>query len=408
VNLDFTSVYDRNWKAFYEGYKIIVNQGGTSSGKTWSVLQLLCILGAFTAAGIISIVAESLPVLKRGAIRDFKQVMADDYNDALLNKTDQIYTYPKSQVEFFGADESAKLRGGRRSMLFLNEANNISKDAFNELDVRTSGCTVIDYNPVAEFWIHELLRSKGINDFTKDCFPANSKDICFIHSTYLDSKEYLLQTTVEKIEGRKDLDPNWWNVYGLGLVGKIEGLVYPNLRIIPRMVPIPGAMQIFGLDFGFTNDPTVLVHNLVIGNDLFSEELIYRAGMTNQDIAQCMKQLGIIPNHDLIMADRSEPKSIEEIHRYGFNIQATPGPADVEHGHQKVNQYRQHWTAESTNCIKEQRNFMYIKDKDGKFTDKTTHFFSHGMDARRYAIAGVPILQGQYSGSGFHTGYARG
>jgi len=344
-------------------------------------------LSLYTSFGLWSIVSESLPHLKRGAIRDFKMIMADTYNDSDFNKSDQIYSFAKGQLEFFSADDSTKLRGGRRNGLFLNEANNITKDAFDELDVRTSGSTIIDFNPVSEFWVHELLRAGGIDDFTKDCFPKK-KDICLIHSTYLDARKYLPQKIIEKIESRKELDPNWWNVYGLGLIGKIEGLVYPNFSIVEEIPPVARPLEIYGLDFGYSGDPTAFVYNNIQGKNLYSHELIYEIGMTNRQIADRFAQLGIIKHRAVIIADSAEPKSIQELCDYGYNVRpVTKGQGSVEHGIQKVNQFRQHWTKPSTNCIKEQRNFMYVKDKDGKFTEKTTHYFSHGMDARRYACA---------------------
>lgn len=386
-----TEIFGLNAEAFDAGYKIIVNQGGTSSSKTFSIIQLLITLNLSAPMGIVSCVSESMPHLRRGMIRDFLNILGDRYEDSRYDKSNHIYSFGKKDLmEFFSADQADKLRGGRRRHLFINECNNITKDAFDELDVRTSGTTFLDFNPTADFWIHDLLKLYGITDHSKTSFPKD-KNICFIHSTYLDAKSVLPKNTIEKIESRKDRDPNWWRVYGLGLVGKIEGLVYPSFTIIDRLPDIgKHCQEIFGLDFGYANDPTAFEKNLIYGDNLYSEELIYETGMTNHAIAQRFEQLGIRKNYDIIIADSAEPKSIEEIHAYGYNILPVKKGADsVEHGHQKVNQYKQHWTKNSTNCIKEQRNFMYIKDKNGNFTEKTTHFFSHGMDARRYALSSI-------------------
>jgi phage terminase large subunit len=172
----------------------------------------------------------------------------------------------------------------------------------------------------------------------------------------------------------------------LGRLGKVEGLVYPFFEQVDEL---PGGDVFYGLDFGYSNDPTVLVANVIEGDRLYSEELIYEAGLTNDAIAYRMDELGVKRNYSEIYADSAEPKSIEEIYRFGFNIKPAPkGPGSVEYGHQKVRQYKQSWTKNSTWCIKEQRNFRYIQDKNGKLTDKTTHSFSHGMDARRYGIMG--------------------
>jgi phage terminase large subunit len=169
-------------------------------------------------------------------------------------------------------------------------------------------------------------------------------------------------------------------------MGKIEGLVYP---FFSQVDALPPGDVFYGLDFGFSDDPAVLVRNVIQGDSLYSEEMIYQRGMTNQDLAARMKELGVRTAHDEIWADSAEPKSIEEIHQRGFNVKPCVKGADsVEYGHQRVRQYKHYWTKNSVNCIKEQRNFRYVADKDGKFTEKTTHLFSHGMDARRYGVMG--------------------
>ena len=144
-----------------------------------------------------------------------------------------------------------------------------------------------------------------------------------------------------------------------------------------------------GLDFGYSNDPSVLVRNVIQGDKLYSHEVFYQSGLTNDAIAHKMDECGVKRNFAEIFADSAEPKSIDEIHKFGFNIKPCPKGADsVEFGHQKVRQLKQFWTKASLNCIKEQRNFQYIPDKDGKLTEKTNHTYSHGMDARRYGVIG--------------------
>ena len=244
------------------------------------------------------------------------------------------------------------------------------------MDIRTAKFTFVDWNPVGEFWAHEYWIGQAEN--------------AYIHSTYLNAAKagVLPPEVVANIESNRDKDPNWWNVYGLGLLGKVEGLVYPKFSQVDQMPD--GGREFYGLDFGYTNDPTTLVWCIVKGDELYCRELIYERGLTNDAIAHQMDELGVQRNHDEIYADSAEPKSIDEIAAYGFNIKGAPkGPGSVAYGHQKVRQYKQFWTADSTNCIKEQRNFRYVQDKNGKFTDKTTHVFSHGMDARRYGLAGI-------------------
>jgi phage terminase large subunit len=377
VEYKLTTIYRHNAEAYLARpqYRRALNEGGTSSSKTISILQLLIHINQRVKVPFLtSVVSESLPHLKRGCIRDFRNILGDDFNSAHWNATDHIYTWPDAgQIEFFGADESAKLRGGRRQLLFCNELNNIPYEAFKELDIRTEIFTWADWNPVSEFYAHEYLIDK----------PENF----YIHSTYRDALWVLPESIVKNIESNKNTDPNWWNVYGLGRIGKIEGLVYPYFEQVEQL---PAGNAFYGMDFGYSNDPTALVRNVILGDSLYSEELIYEAGLTNDAIAHRMEELGIRKHYDEIFADAAEPKSIEEIHKFGYNVKACPKGADsVEFGHQKLRQYKQHWTKSSLNCIKEQRNFRYIPDKDGKLTAKTTHQFSHGMDSRRYGVLGL-------------------
>lgn len=375
VKIRTTKVFKEIIQAWLGSKRRVLLEGGTSSSKTFSVLQALVMIAQDAKQPIlISVVSESLPHLKRGAVRDFFNIINESSdNNPNWSKTEFTYTHPlwKGRIEFFGADDAGKVRGPRRDILFMNEGNNIPWETARGLDIRTSRFTVVDWNPVSEFWAHE---------FWKD-FPENA----FSHSTYLDAKAVLPPQTVLDIESYRYKDPNWWNIYGLGLLGKIEGLVHPNFEQVEEL---PKGNYFYGLDFGFTDDPTVLVRNVISGDALYSEELIYERGLTNDMISRGMDLANVRQNYDEIWADSAEPKSIEEISLKHYNIKpCEKGQGSVQFGIQKVNQYRQFWTKDSVNCIKEQRNFRYIQDKNGKFTEKTTHKWSHGMDARRYAVS---------------------
>ena len=388
MEIKTTKIYEQNAEAWLGGKRRALNEGGTYSSKTFSILQLLILIAQSSKSKLlISIVSESRPHLKRGAIRDFFNILGDSQDATpYWNKTDCIYSRPdwKGVIEFFGADESDKVRGPRRDILFINEANNVSWDAARGLDIRTKLFTFCDWNPVGEFWVYQY---EDPNGKVIPGWWTEEEDNAKIHSTYLDAIEVIPEAVVANIESNRDKDPNWWNIYGLGLIGKIEGLVYPNFQLVEEL---PKGDRFYGLDFGYSVDPTVLVANVVVGDKLYSKELIYETGLTNDAIARKMALLEVGKNNESIYADASEPKSIEEIAQKGFNIQASEkGPGSVEYGHQRVNQHYQYWTRDSVKCIKEQRNFCYIPDKDGRLTDKTTHQFSHGMDARRYAIASL-------------------
>ena len=377
MRITTTKVFEQNaaaWLARKQGIRRALNEGGTSSSKTYSILQLLILIAehAKTPGFLISVVSESVPHLKRGVIRDFQNILGEDFEPYRWNKTDSVYTFGNGIVEFFSADQPAKLRGGRRKILFINEANNNSRDAYRELDIRTELFTFLDWNPVSSFWAHDDL--------------LNRPETRYIHSTYKDALSVIPPEVARNIEETGKNDPNWANVYQYGRIGKVEGLVYPVFSLIDEF---PDGDAFYGLDFGFSGDPSVLVKCVILGDALYCQELIYEAGMTNHAIAHRMDEVGVKRRYDEIFADSAEPKSIEEIKGYGFNIKPAPkGDGSVEYGHQKIRQYKQYITKDSLSLIKELRNFRYIPDKDGRLTEKTMHLWSHGMDARRYAIAG--------------------
>lgn len=373
-----TNIFFSNWQALADPVKrLAVNEGGTSSSKTYSILQLLVDLCEHrTKPLIVSVVSESLPHLRLGAMRDFRAILGESYDESKWNASEHIYTFrPGVIMEFFSADQPGKASGPRRDILYVNEVNNVPKVVFDQLDMRTRRFVFVDFNPVCEFWIHTL---------------QGRPEVAWIHSTYLDARHVLPQIMIDKIEAKRLLDPNWWNVYGLGKIGNIEGLVHPFFAQEDVLPEHEVMKEFYGLDFGFTNDPTALIRNVILGDmELHSEELLYETGLDNNQIAKRMDQLGV-PKHAVVeWADAAEPKSISEIEKYGFNIKACPkGPDSVRNGIQLVNQYHQFWTKGSLNCIKEQRNYRYITSKDGKITNVPTDDFNHGMDARRYALTG--------------------
>ncbi len=387
-NMEFntTSIYLQNalaWLKRKGGIRRALNEGGTSSSKTFSILQTIYLILEHAKRPLLAtIVSESLPHLKRGCIRDYFAIINESPdNNPQYNKTDHIYTFPNgSKIEFMGLDEIGKERGPRRDILYCNELNNLKWEVVQGLDVRTNLFTFADWNPTSEFWAHEKWIGK----------PEN----IYIHSTYLDALNVLPPEVVTNIESNRDTDPNWWNVYGLGRIGRIEGLVYPYFEQVDEL---PKGDVFYGLDFGYTNDPTALVRCVIQGKNLYCQELIYQSGLTNDAIAYRMAELGVRKGYDEIFADAAEPKSIEEIYQHGFDIKACPKGADsVEYGLQRVRQYRIHWTTDSLNGIKEIRNYRYITDKNGALTAKTTHQYSHMMDAMRYGVMSktewVPII----------------
>ena len=351
--------------------RVVVNQGGTSSTKTYSILQLLLSKACQEQGILISVVSESLPHLKRGALRDFIKILNDlgGFKERDYNRSNYTFTFGTSKIEFFSADQPDKLRGARRDYLFMNECNNIPFEAYNQLEVRTSKQIFLDYNPTAEFWVHEHL--------------IGTNGVTFIKSTYRDNP-FLEQNIIESIERRRTLDANWWRVYGLGEVGRIEGIVYTKWRQVPQM-PEACKWQAYGLDFGYTTDPTALVHIMYANGELWLNELIYETGLTNQDIAAKFAQLKV-PKNVEIFADSSEPKSIAEIKRAGYFVKPTiKGRDSVKHGIQKLQQYTMNVTKGSTNLIKELRNYKW-KEKDNKSLPVPIDMYNHALDAVRYGV----------------------
>jgi len=381
-----TGMFNKLMDAWLSGCRRVFIEGGTWSSKTFSVMQLLkLVLENYKEPLICTVTSESMPHLKRGAMRDWLNIMGDELIESCWNKTDFIYTFPKSHclLEFVSSDTPAKLKGGRRDILFINEANNVARDSYREADMRTRLFTICDWNPVSEFWFH-------------DDKLADEHGNLYIHTTYLDALQVLPAGQRENIESYQTKDPNWWNVYGLGMLGKVEGLVYPHFEQVDKL---PDGQVVYGLDYGYSSDPTVLIKNVIIGSNLYSQEMFTDySGLTNGQIAQKLNLLGI--EREQIYPDPDEPKSAEEIRQLGYNVlEAVKGKGSVAFGIQKVNNYNQFWTTDSLESIKAQRNFRYLKNKlTGEFTDETTHQWSHWLDARRYPVAsykrsGVPARQ---------------
>jgi len=320
TNLETTRIFNENLRAYNRGDALIINQGGTSSGKTYAILQVLIMIALSSSKSlVISVVSETMPHLRRGAMRDFFHIIGDMYDPSCHNKTDLIYTINNSRIEFFAADNDSKMRGARRDILFINEANNIRKAAFDQLEPRTKGATFIDFNPTHWFYAHDLMNEDGVT---------------FIRSTYKDNP-MLGEKVIRSIERRKDKDPNWWRVYGEGEIGIADDLVFSNWQQVDRFL---GGPFWCGMDFGYTNDPSTIVRIAVEGDDLYVDEMLYRTGMMNPQIAEyCVQQL---PKFTEVFADSAEPKSIDEIYAYGVNIHpVAKGKDSITHGIDILHRY---------------------------------------------------------------------
>jgi phage terminase large subunit len=354
--------------------RIRIVQGGTSSSKTFSIIPLLISYAIENPMSEISIVSESIPHLKRGAIKDFQKIMilCDLYKDSQFNKSDLKYRFKNgSYIEFFSVDQPDKLRGARRDILFVNECNNIDFESYQQLSVRTKKFIYLDYNPTNEFWVHTEL--------------MNDKDTDFVVLTYKDN-EALDKAIVKEIEKAKEKAKtstyweNWWNVYGLGQLGSLEGVIFNNWSIIDN-IPAEANLLGSGLDFGFSNDPTSQIFVYQWNDKIICDEGIYSTGLLNTDIIRLMKQDKRLP----IWADSAEPKSIEEIRRAGFNIKSVEkGKDSIVYGISVLQDKEILVTKSSVNLIKELRSYSWDKDKAGKKLNKPIDDFNHAIDAMRY------------------------
>lgn len=345
-------------------------QGGTSASKTISILlNLISLAQQDTTPTLTSVVSESFPHLKRGAIRDFLAIMEQHnyYKDARWNKSDFVYTFETgSKLEFFSADQPDKVRGPRRDRLFINEANNVPYETFDQLEVRTKEFVFLDWNPTNEFWFYtDVLHKRD--------------DVEHTILTYLDN-EALDNAIVRSIEQRKN-QKGWWQVYGKGLLGDVEGKIYKNWIILDELPP-EAKLRRRGLDFGYTNDPTALVGIYQFNRGFIWDEEAYQKGLSNKQIADTIKaQEEQVP----VVADSSEPKSIAELQSYGITVlPATKGPGSVTQGIQFVQDQVMYVTKKSVNIIKEYRNYMWLTDKNGKILNEPIDLYNHAMDAGRY------------------------
>lgn len=347
--------------------------GGTSAGKTISILQILISKAQKDKrATLTSVVSESFPHLKRGAMRDFKNIMQEHgyWKESSWNATDSIYTFETgSKIEFFSADQPSKVRGPRRDRLFINECNNVAYESFDQLAVRTRLEIWLDWNPTNEFWFYDLLNTRD--------------DVEMITVTYKDN-EGLPETIVKDIEAHK-LNKNWWTVYGLGQLGEVEGRIYKGWKIIDE-IPHEARLEGYGLDFGYSNDPTAVVAVYYYNGGYVLDEVLYRKGMSNQQIASFMNNL----DFGVIVADSAEPKSIDELQMYGLSVVAAKkGSGSILQGIGYVQEQSISMTKRSVNLIKEYRNYLWQTDKDGKTINVPEGGFDHALDAVRYKLSSV-------------------
>jgi phage terminase large subunit len=348
-------------------------QGGTSAGKTFGVLPILIDIAAKNPLIEISIVAESIPHLKRGAMKDFKKIMIETnrFIFSRWNATDFKYTFQNgSQIEFFSADNDSKLRGARRDYLYMNEANNMTFHAYTELASRTKQGVYLDWNPVNEFWFHTDL--------------MNDNDVDFIIVNYLDN-EACPESALNFINKAKEKSKtssywdNWYKVYGLGQIGSLDGVIFNNWQTIDT-IPEEARLLGYGVDFGYSNDPTAIVEVYKWNDQRIINEICYQKELSNSQIAKFIK------TQEDCYCDSAEPKSIAELRAFGINARAVRKGADsINFGIQVMQEQNYLITKKSTNLINELRKYAWDKDKKtGATLNKPIDMFNHAIDSWRY------------------------
>lgn len=385
IEVRMTKTAKRTYKAMQAAYPIIVNEGGARSGKSYGTIQILIHTALSKPRTRISIVSHSLPHIKRGAYRDFTDIMNrwQLWSDDQFSYTEFVYTFKNgSYIELFGLEDEGKARGPGRDILFVNEANLISKALFDQLAIRTTGQIFLDLNP-ADFdcWCYAIADN-----------PSNFK----IHSTYLDNLDNLSPLQVQYIEAYKDADPFMWEVFGLGLRGKSTETIYTHWKLCSSL-PMRGEI-FYGQDFGFVV-PSALVRCELFEGAIYVEELIYENKLTTTDLIGRYEAIGMTRTGE-IFCDAAEPKTIEEMSRFNYNVK--PADKDVWAGIQKIKTMPLYITETSHNLIKEIKNYKWKVDKDGvvKPEEEPVKINDHALDALRYAVF-TKLSGAQYTWTAF-------
>lgn len=355
--------------------KIIVEQGGTRSGKTYNILiWIIFYYCAENRNKTITICRKTFPSLRASVMRDFISILQhyDMYREESHNKSSSEYILYNNLVEFISLDQPQKVRGRKRDLLFINEANELYWEDWQQLLFRTKEKIIIDYNPSDEYhWIYDKV------------IPRDDCD--FYITTYLDNP-FLGDSLKKEIERLRDTDEQYWQVYGLGIKGITKSTIFRYIEV--NQIPESATFLSYGMDFGYTNDPTTLVAIYVDNYNLYVQEHLYRTMMTTTDIHNFLKGLNI--NREMIWADSAEVRLIDELRRMGWNIKPSiKGRDSINAGIDLLKRYKIHLTSDSTNTIQEFRNYKWQEDRNGKMINIPIDSHNHTIDALRYGTYSI-------------------
>ncbi len=355
--------------------KIVVEQGGTRSGKTYNILLFIIFHYCQTHTGkTITICRKTFPAVRSSVMRDFINILKQHniYNEIYHNKSNSEYNLNNNLIEFISVDQPQKIRGRKREFLFINEANELDYEDWQQLIFRTTEKIVLDYNPSDEYhWIYDKV--------------LNRDDVEFYRTTYLNNK-FLDDSIITEIERLKETDEQYWQIYGLGEKGISKATIF-NYYEVPN-IPQDAELVSYGADAGYTNDPSTLVSVYKKDHNLYIKEHLYRTMMTTRDISDVLKQT--ISNRSPIYFDAAEPRLIDELRRMGHNIQPSlKGRDSINAGIDLLKRFKIHITSDSNNAIQEFRNYKWQEDRTGKLTNKPVDKNNHIIDAVRYATYSI-------------------
>jgi phage terminase large subunit len=365
VTIDTTNVFH---KAYNSNTRITCLQGGTRSSKTYSLCQLFIVKALRETGKVFTICRKTLPALKGTAYRDVLELLKELglYSEEYHNKSELSYSLNGNLIEFISVDQPQKIRGRKRNYLWLNEANEFTYEDYQQLILRTTEKVYLDYNPSDPYsWIYEKVITRDDCTFFKSTYKANP---------------FLDKDTIAEIERLKDLDPDYWQVYGLGEIGSIQTMIFRNFNLADE---VQGRLVGYGLDFGFTNSPSALVAVYQSDDNLYIKEMLYEKRLTNTDLANKLREFKIDRQSEIV-ADSAEPKSIEEVYRSGFNIKPAKKGAGIHLGIDIMRRYKLHITKDSLNAIKEFRSYKWATDKNGDVLNTPVKVNDHLIDATRY------------------------
>lgn len=377
MKIQTTRIYAEIQKAKDAGFTTVSEQGSSRSSKTFNTVIWIILRCLYTPKTTVSVVRATLPAIKGSVFRDFKEIMIKMkvWDDRCMNKSDFIYSFPNgSWVEFFSCDNEQKIRGRKRKILYVNEGNELKFIEWQQLQMRTTEFSIIDYNPsfTEDHWLCTLNKEKTTYHFI---------------TTYKDNP-FLEQKVIDEIESLQWKNPSLWRVYGLGLQAIIEGLIFENVEYVDEIPFFAKKKAWIGMDLGYTNDPTAIVEVCLYDDTIYIDEIRYQTKMLSSDIIESLKQKNRIEKRQYkVISESADPRLIDEVYNAGIDIHPVKKfGGSIMAGIQKMQEFKIKVTKRSTNIRKEFNNYTYRQDKEGKWLNEPIDAWNHGLDAIRYVI----------------------